>query len=385
METSRKELTKGQVLFKEGAKPDHAYLIEHGEIEISSNKSAEKIILGILHPGDILGEMAIIDNVHRSADAIAKTDCTLIVISKDQVVERLVKSDPIVRSLLMSLLRRYRTTLATLKGQEEVLSFADTNLFERITIDKIRLEGQLRAAISNKSLDLRYQPILDIAKNEIAGYEALVRWEHPEHGHISPEEFVSLAEETSLIVEVGEYVIDQACEAIKLLSEKHSPTTIFMAINVSARQLSHPGLIERIIARVEQAGLPDGSLKLEITEGLALDSQEIHRTIEICHQNGIQVALDDFGTGYSNLTLLHKLKFDTIKIDQAFARGIIKDNNSMILVKTIAEMCKKLGANALVEGIETQVMLDIVSEIGIKYGQGYFIGMPKTIAELHLD
>ena len=385
METNRKELTIGQVLFKEGDKPDHAYLIEQGEIEVSSNKSAEKIILGILHPGDILGEMAIIDNAPRNADAIAKTDCTLIIISKDQVVERLVKSDPIVRSLLTSLLRRYRSTLAALKGQEEVLSFADTNLFERITIDKIRLEGQLRAAITNKSLDLRYQPILDIEKNEIAGYEALVRWEHPDHGYVSPDEFVSLAEETSLIVEVGEYVIDQACEAIKVLSEKNSEKKIFMAINVSARQLSHPGLIERIIDRVEKAGLPEDSLKLEITEGLALDNQEIQRTIEFCHQNGIQVALDDFGTGYSNLTLLHKLKFDTIKIDQAFARGIIEDDNSMILVKTIAEMCKKLETNALVEGIETQFMLDIVGEIGIKYGQGYFIGMPKTIDELQLE
>ena len=382
MENNRKELAKGQVLFKEGDKPDHAYLIETGEIEVSSNKSDEKIILGVLNQGDILGEMAIIDNAPRSADAIAITDCTLVVISKDQVVERLVKSDPIIRSLLTSLLRRYRSTLATLKGQEEVLSFADTNIFERITIDKIRLEGQLRSAIANQSLDLRFQPILDIAQNKIAGYEALVRWEHPEHGFISPDEFVSLAEETSLIVEVGEYVIDQACKAIKLLAEKAQQTDLFMAINVSARQLSHPGLIDRVIKRVENANLPDGSLKLEITEGLALDSKDTQRIIQVCHQNGIKVALDDFGTGYSNLTLLHKLKFDTIKIDQAFARGIVEDTNSMILVKTIATMCEKLGANALVEGIETELMLEIVAKIGIKYGQGYFIGMPKTIDEL---
>lgn len=382
MENNRKNLAKGQVLFKEGDKPDHAYLIETGEIEVSSNKSDEKIILGVLNQGDILGEMAIIDNAPRSADAIAITDCTLVVISKDQVVERLVKSDPIIRSLLTSLLRRYRSTLATLKGQEEVLSFADTNIFERITIDKIRLEGQLRSAIANQSLDLRFQPILDIAQNKIAGYEALVRWEHPEHGFISPDEFVSLAEETSLIVEVGEYVIDQACMAIKLLADKAQQTDLFMAINVSARQLSHPGLIDRVIKRVENANLPDGSLKLEITEGLALDSKDTQRIIQVCHQNGIKVALDDFGTGYSNLTLLHKLKFDTIKIDQAFARGIVEDTNSMILVKTIATMCEKLGTNALVEGIETELMLEIVAKIGIKYGQGYFIGMPKTIDEL---
>jgi len=382
MTSNRVELAKGQVLFNEGDKPDHAYLIESGEIEVSSSKSSEKITLGVLYSGDILGEMAIIDNSLRSADAVAKTDSTLVIISKDQVVERLVKSDPIVRSLLIGLLRRYRSTLATLKGQEETLSFADTNIFERITIDKIRLEGQLRAAIANKSLDLRFQPILDIAENQIAGYEALVRWEHPEHGHVSPDEFVSLAEETSLIVEVGEYVIDEACEAIKSLRKIHPDNNIFMAINVSARQLSHPGLIERIVERVESANLPEGSLKLEITEGLALDNLEVQRTIEFCHQHGIQVALDDFGTGYSNLTLLHRLNFDTIKIDQAFARGILNDRNSMVLVRTIAEMCEKLGANALVEGIETQVMLDIVANIGVKYAQGYFIGMPQSMTEL---
>ena len=215
MMSSRLELKQGALLFKEGDKPDYAYLIESGQIEVQANQNGEILILGVLNPGDLLGEMAVLDNEVRSAGAIAKTDCTPIKIDKDQFMERLIKSDPVIRSLLVGLLRRYRSTLSTLKGTEEVERFADTNIFDRITIDKIKLEGQLRAAISNNSLDVRYQPLLNIETNKIAGYEALIRWDHPERGHISPQEFVSLAEETSLILEVGEYVIDTACAAVK--------------------------------------------------------------------------------------------------------------------------------------------------------------------------
>jgi len=326
--------------------------------------------------------MAVIDDSPRNADAIAHSDCVLMQISKEQVVERIVKSDPIVRSLLIGLLRRYRSTLATLKGEEEEMIFSETSLFDRITIDKIRLEGQLREAIANNSLDLRFQPITYIENGNIAGYEALVRWNHPEHGFVSPEEFVSLAEETSLIFEVGAYVIETSCKAAEQLIEKGIHDKVFMAVNVSARQLAHPDLVSNIVDCLKAYGLPNNTLKLEITEGLALDKKEVQRTIQEAHKYGLEVALDDFGTGYSNLTLLHELNFDTIKIDQAFARGITKDSRSMLLVKTINDMCKSLDANVLVEGIENEVMLEMVKDIGATYGQGYHIGKPQTLENL---
>jgi len=382
MESTRIELKKGTTLFNEGDTPDFAYLIESGEIEISSNKGNEKLVLAILDSGDLLGEMAVIDDSPRNADAIAHSDCVLMQISKEQVVERIVKSDPIVRSLLIGLLRRYRSTLATLKGEEEEMIFSETSLFDRITIDKIRLEGQLREAIANNSLDLRFQPITYIENGNIAGYEALVRWNHPEHGFVSPEEFVSLAEETSLIFEVGAYVIETSCKAAEQLIEKGIHDKVFMAVNVSARQLAHPDLVSNIVDCLKAYGLPNNTLKLEITEGLALDKKEVQRTIQEAHKYGLEVALDDFGTGYSNLTLLHELNFDTIKIDQAFARGITKDSRSMLLVKTINDMCKSLDANVLVEGIENEVMLEMVKDIGATYGQGYHIGKPQTLEDL---
>ncbi len=385
METNRLELAKDQVLFSEGDKPDNAYLIESGEIEVNTVSNGKNLILGILTSGDILGEMAIIDQSVRSAGAIAKTDCVLIKITKDQFLERLIKSDPIVRSLLISLLRRYRSTLSTLKGEEEELSFSDTNIFERVTINKIRLEGQLRAAILNDGLDLRFQPVLNLETNEVAGFEALVRWNHPEHGFISPDEFVSLAEETSLIFEVGEYVIEESCKAVRTMLDSGKFEHVFIAVNISARQLAHPELVESIAESIKKHNIPKNSIKIEITEGLALDTKEVQYTIIEAHKNGIEVALDDFGTGYSNLTLLHKLNFDTIKIDQAFARGVVDDPRSIILVKTICEMCKSLDADVLVEGVEDGIMLDILKNLGAMYAQGYYIGKPQTMNEILLD
>ncbi|NNC98310.1 MAG: EAL domain-containing protein [Gammaproteobacteria bacterium] len=383
MKSHRKELKQGEILFSEGDSPDYAYLIEHGVLEISSIQNGEHIVLGELTDGRLLGEMAVLDDSPRVASAVAKTDCVLIEIDKDQFLERLIKSDPVVRSLLASLLRRYRSTLANLKGESQTELFSDTNIFERVTIEKIRLEGQLRAAIQNDDLDVRYQPILDVESNKIAGYEALVRWDHPEHGQILPTEFVTLAEETSLIFEVGEYVIDTVCAAIKQFMQYSTDKVVpFVAVNISGRQLSHPGLIELITNRVEQNQIPEESFKLEITEGLALEHSEVQRTIQLCHQHGMRVALDDFGTGYSNLSLLHKLDFDTIKIDQAFASEILEDDRSLALVKSMVSMCKALNADVLVEGVENEVIFEILSNIGCKYAQGFFVGKPQKLEEV---
>ena len=382
MTTLRKELKAGTVLFREGDAPNCAYLIESGIISVQASQNGETIELGKLDSGDILGEMAVIDDAPRTATAIAETDCVLFEINKDQFVERLVKTDPVVRYLLVGLLKRYRKTLASLKGEQIEERFADTDIFERITIDKIRLEGQLKNALDNDALDVRYQPVLDIAADKITGYEALVRWNHPERGLISPDEFVSLAEETALILEVGEYVIGKACEAIKALIANDPESIPFVSVNVSAIQLSHPGLFEHIVECVKRTGIPEESLKIEITEGLALEHKEVQRTIELCHQHGMKVALDDFGTGYSNMTLLHKMNFDTIKVDQAFSRGMVEDSRSIILVKSIVDMCHSLEADVLVEGIESDVMLDILKNLGCKYGQGYHIGIPQTLDEL---
>jgi EAL domain-containing protein (putative c-di-GMP-specific phosphodiesterase class I) len=153
-------------------------------------------------------------------------------------------------------------------------------------------------------------------------------------------------------------------------------------VNVSARQLEHPGLIERVVARVEAAKVPRGSLKVEITESQQLDHALVGAAIELCHQHGIGVALDDFGTGYAHLSQMHALSFDTLKIDQAFSKVMLDDPRAMAIVEAIVRMARALGAEVVVEGIETEAMLEALQRLGCDYAQGYLIGRPETLAEM---
>lgn len=380
MHSKKLKLSTGDVLFKAGDQPNSAYLLESGFMEVSAIQDGEKIILGTLRNGDILGEMAVIDNNPRTATVLATTDCVLLEIDKEQFAERLLRSDPIVRSLLDGLIRRYRGALASMSGTKEaVTKHVQTTVLKKVTVEKIRLETQLKEALDNHALDLRFQPLLDLQHDMLVGYEALVRWDHPERGFISPAEFIALAEETNLIAEVGEYVVEEACGAIRQLIDAGASPHPFVSVNISVKQLNQVDLITRVAQCVKDHGLKAGSLKLEITESQSATNSDIKTMLDVCHKHKIKVALDDFGTGYSNLTQLHELDFDTIKIDQAFTRGFDNNARSLILVDSIVDMCHALGADVLIEGIETQEMLDLATKLNCKYAQGYFIGKPEKL------
>jgi EAL domain-containing protein (putative c-di-GMP-specific phosphodiesterase class I) len=382
MSALRLSIPAGAFVFREGEHPTTAFLIEEGEIEVTMLRAGEQVTLSRLGPGDLLGEMAVIDDAPRTATAIALTDCVLFPIDRAQIGERLAATDPVIRSLLEGQLKRYRGALSAMQG--DARDFIDTSdtPSEQLGVGKIRLETHLREALANDGLELRYQPLRHVPSGRTAGYEALVRWTHPERGAISPAEFVALAEETSLIVPVGEYVFDTACDAVRRLVEAGASPSPFIAVNVSARQLSHPGLVERIVARIDAAGLPQGSLKIEITESQPLDYARVAEVIALCHRHAIKVALDDFGTGHSSLAHLHRLRFDMLKIDQAFSRTMLEDPRAMAIVEAIVRMGKALGADLVVEGIETQAMYDALAGLGCDYAQGYFVGRPQTLEQL---
>jgi EAL domain-containing protein (putative c-di-GMP-specific phosphodiesterase class I) len=381
--TARVEFGRGTVIFEEGDAPTTAFLIESGVIEILTSSTGEPVALAQLGPGDLLGEMAVIDASPRTATARALSDCVLVAIDQASIQERLDAADPVVRALIRGQLQRYRTALARLRGDEagaiaadEALDAADATL-AATGISKIRLETQLKQALADGQLEVRYQPILDIARGTIAGYEALTRWDHPERGAISPAEFIALAEETSLILPVGRYVFEGVCSVLAAMAREPHELP-FIAVNVSGRQTLDEGLLEELARVAAEAKVPLGCIKIEITESLALDFARVARLIERCHALGMQVALDDFGTGYSNLGHLHKLRFDTVKLDQGFIRQMLGDERSFAIVRAIVGMVHAIGADLVAEGVETAEQLASLQTLGVKYAQGYLIGRPAT-------
>lgn len=381
MASTRIDMPAGELVFREGDAPTSAYLIEAGRIEILTQQGEEAVVLGRLGPGDLLGEMAVIDQSPRTATARAITDCTLTVLGREQLNERLENADPIVRALLRGQLQRYRAALATLRGDGDAQRAEDSGEREADVdggaIGKIRLENQLREAITTRSLEVRFQPILEIATQRISGYEALIRWDHPERGPVSPAEFIALAEETSLIVPVGNYVFERVSEMLATFVRANHTPLPWVAVNVSARQLVAEGLLEHLVAVARRDHVPAQAFKIEITEGLALDVQRVATLIERCHELGLQVALDDFGTGYSNLAHLHRLRFDTVKLDQGFTRQMVDDQRSRAIVQAIVTMVAALGADLIAEGVETAEQLELLRVMGCRYAQGFLIGRPQ--------
>ena len=386
MINARVELSAGEVVFREGDAPTTAFLIESGAIEISTHQGDEIVVLGRLGAGDLLGEMAVIDSSPRTATATALEATVLVAIDQATIHERVENADPVVRALIRGQLKRYRTALAALRGESDAGALPDVHSLlatagEQGGIDKIRLETQLKQALAERALEVKFQPIRDIVRGRIAGYEALIRWEHPERGPVSPAEFIKLAEETSLIVPVGLYVMEEVCAALAELATQTDELP-YIAINVSARQTEEDTLLDEIVRVAREANVPIGAVRLEITESLTLDVARVNHLIERCHARGMKVALDDFGTGYSNLGHLHKLKFDTVKLDQGFTRQMLSDPRSHAIVRAIVTMVTALGAELVAEGVETQAELDALAALGARYAQGYLVGRPRSREDL---
>jgi EAL domain-containing protein (putative c-di-GMP-specific phosphodiesterase class I) len=372
----------GDIIFAEGDSPTGAFLIESGRIEISTMQFGERRVLNELGPGMLLGEMAVIDDSPRTATARALTNCRLTPIDSDQFAERLAAADPVVRALLMSQLTRYRSALATLTGGSPGGENVTLEQHENAdAFDKIRLESELRAALERKELEVRLQPIEEIVSGRVAGYEALVRWTHPERGAVSPAEFIRLAEETSLILPVGDYVLERVCDMLGELKRRGRKPLPFIALNLSARQLDDPKLVERILGHLRERDLPPDRLKLEITESLVLNSTHIGELLARCHAAGMHVALDDFGTGYSNLGPLLTLSFDQIKLDGSFVKALDRPRG-VAVVGVVVAMAQALDCDLIAEGVETREQREILHRLGCRYAQGWLVGKPIDLADV---
>ncbi|MDB5402558.1 MAG: domain S-box-containing protein/diguanylate cyclase protein [Rhodopila sp.] len=238
-----------------------------------------------------------------------------------------------------------------------------------------QLERDLRRAIERRQLLLHYQPLVSCVTGKVEGFEALIRWNHPERGLVAPNDFIPLAEETGLIVEIGQWVLETACEAAARWDEPQ-----WVAVNVSPvqfRQSDLPSIVSAILART---GLPASRLEIEMTESVLMeDSKRAAGILSALREQGVRLALDDFGTGYSSLSYLHAFKFDKLKIDRSFIARLGEAEDATIIVRTIIGLAHNLGLSIVAEGVETPQQLELIRDLMCDQVQGYLLGRPKPM------
>lgn len=242
------------------------------------------------------------------------------------------------------------------------------------------LESDLRRAIERNEIEIHYQPIARLADMELAGFEALVRWQHPKLGLLAPEAFMDIAETTGAIRDIGHYVLNESARQLGIWQRAFRPSEpLFVAVNLSRTQIVDPGIAQDVKQLLDREGIAAGTLKLEVTESIVMESPErIGHVLTGFKQMGMGLSCDDFGTGYSSLANLRRLPFDTLKIDKSFISDEANSERAATILKSIIQLAHELSLVVVAEGIETQEQVDKLGALNCDYGQGYFIGRPMA-------
>ncbi len=247
-------------------------------------------------------------------------------------------------------------------------------------VEQVRLEHDLRDALERgEGLWVAYQPIVEMVTGGLAGFEALVRWNHPERGNIPPGVFIPIAESTGLVVTLGHWVLRDACRRVADWQDKRTPGSapLFMSVNLSPIQLGDPGFVHQVRNVLRETGVEPSWLKLELTEGAVMEKAE--QSIKLLQQLrglGIKLSIDDFGTGYSSLSYLHKLPIDSLKVDRSFVSAMHQSEENRAIVRIIIDLARLLGFDVIAEGIETTADANLLRALACDYGQGYHFARP---------
>ncbi len=279
-----------------------------------------------------------------------------------------------------------RADLAMYKAKDagrNTLRFFDPQMQMEISA-RVVLDEDLRAALLEEQFRVHYQAQVDGA-NRIVGVEALLRWQHPKRGWVSPGEFIAQAEKSGLILPLGLWVLETACAQLALWAKQAGMEHLTLAVNVSAHQFHDRDFVAQVLATLERSGANPGLLKLELTESLLLnDVQNMIDTMHALKARGVQFALDDFGTGYSSLSYLKRLPLDQLKIDQSFVRDILSDPDDAAIARMVIALAHSMGLGVIAEGVETQAQRDLLAEMGCHNYQGYLYGAALPLTEFEM-
>jgi len=264
---------------------------------------------------------------------------------------------------------------AKAQGRGRCVEF-DASMHDR-AVELLELETALRRALERNEFHLHYQPVVSLVSGQITGAEALLRWKHPERGLVPPMEFVPLAEETGLIVDIGAWVLREACRQMKEWQQRLGQPALEIGVNLSSRQFQGPGLVAEVAEVLRATGLSPRSLRLEVTESLLMDKHpNVAQTMTELRAMGVRIDLDDFGTGYSSLSYLHQFPIDTLKIDRSFIQRLGATDDAAEIVNTILALASSLDMDVVAEGVETEQQLEQLRKMHCAYAQGYHLSRP---------
>ncbi len=408
--------------------PNRALLTEHIKLAIERPRSRDEQFFALLfldldrfkNINDSLGHIAgdqllvatarCLEDCMRPMDTVARLggdEFAILLDGLDHVDDAILVAERIQQSLTRPfMLSGHEVFVTTSIGitfsnggyqdPENVLRDADTAMYRAKESGKARyevfnstmhsravallkLENDLRRAIERHEFKVYYQPIIDLATDEVSGFEALVRWYHPDRGLVPPDEFIAIAEETGLIVEVGSMVLREACRQLCEWQAAPGLKSLTVAVNLSAKQFAQQNLVNQVKEILRETGLEPRYLKLEITETVVMENAEVARNMlsQLCAL-GVQLSIDDFGTGYSSLSYLHRFPVTALKIDRSFIGRMGANGENCEVVKTINTLARNLGMSVVAEGIETEDQLMQLKAMGCEYGQGYIFSRPLT-------
>ncbi|MGI9105186.1 MAG: putative bifunctional diguanylate cyclase/phosphodiesterase [Pyrinomonadaceae bacterium] len=281
---------------------------------------------------------------------------------------------------------------------DDILRDADTAMYRAKTLGKARhevfdkamhavamnllqMETDLRHAVERQEFFIQYQPIVALDNFNLRGFEALVRWQHPQRGLISPMDFIPIAEDTGQILPIGQWALQEACKQMRRWQRRFpSDPPLFISVNLSSKQFTQPDLLGQVKEILDETKLDPRSLKLEITESVVMEN--IDTATEMLRQLralGVQLSIDDFGTGYSSLSYLHRFPIDTLKVDRSFVMRMVDNNENIEIVRTILMLAQNLGMDVVAEGVETKEQLALLRKLGCENGQGYFFSRPVSV------
>lgn len=376
------------VLFSVGDPRKEAYLIDSGEVRLLS---ADGEVLCTLGPGEIFGEMALVDRGGRTATAVTAALTDLFVIPRSALQERIRGMDPILSFLIGLLVERYRASRIQMPESLHLdMQDGDGSGLSNIRAQKsgvlkeLKLEQELRAGMERDEFIPVLQPIMKLPERRIIGFEALIRWKHPEKGMVFPDTFIPVAERTGVIQMMDKMMMQRACALIPTLLQDVAGQVpdFFISVNLSGINFETLDVIQGVREALIESDVDPHHLKLEITESaLIADPERAEQVLHSLRALGVTIALDDFGTGYSSLGYLHKFPIDSLKIDRSFISQIEQDPKGIDIVSAIIGLAKNFKLGVVAEGIETEKDVQILNELGCDMGQGYLFGKPMSIED----